>query len=290
MAKPWEKYASPRGIPIGPQDPTQEYRGPKAEADLRAAYAGMANDATRLDLDRARLALAQQQAAMQAQADKVKNDQLAREAEAKDAYNPAQLETVRNDAMNKLETIKRIGTNYQDSALPAVGWGAETVSQMGGTNAANIATALEELKAGSALSEVMKMTQATGKNPFTPMSNSDVDLISRNVASVNQRQSPNDFFSALNPYIKSYQRAYAGAVGAETLNSEITRQAEKYTRENPNATPAQRQRFMQVLQTESRKRYEAEMRRRQISGAAPRPGTTNAPRKPAAGVKFLGFE
>lgn len=277
----WVDDIAPRTVPIGPQNPAFQYQGPQAQADLNRTNASIGNDAARLQIERERLAMQQQQQLMQAQEQQAKNEQLAREAETKNPYNAAQLESVRNDALNKLRTMDRIGSNYQNSTLPAIGFGAETVSGIGGTSAANIAAALEELKAGGAIAEVMKMTQATGKNPFTPMSNRDVDMIAKNIASVKQSQSPGEFFQAMKPYKDAYTRAYAGAVGAETLNSEIDRQYQKFITENPSTSPAQRQRFRSVLESDARKRYEATMRRQSLQ---------NAPRKTQGGAKFLGFE
>lgn len=276
----WIDDSAPRAVPIGPQNPTYQYQGPQAQANLNRTYADMGNDRERLAMERERIAMARQQQQLQVQEQQAKNAQAATELQAKDPYNPQQFESSANDAMNKLRTIDRIRRNYQESTLPSIGLGAETVAGYGGTGAANVKAGLDELKAGGALNEVMKMTQATGKNPFTPMSNSDVDLIAKNISGVTQSQSPGDFFEAIKPYQDAYTRAYAGAVGGQTLNNEVQRQYDKYVRENPNASPAQRQRFQQVLQTDARKRYEATMRQQSVR---------NAPRKPS-GAKFLGFE
>lgn len=277
----WIDDSAPRAVPIGPQNPTYQYQGPQAQANLNRTYADMGNDRERLAMERERIAMARQQQQLQAQDQQAKNAQSAAELQAKDPYNAQQLESSATDAMNKLRTIDRIGQNYQDSTLPSVGFGASTVSGWGGTGASNIKAGLNELKAGGALNEVMKMTQATGKNPFTPMSNSDVDLIARNISGVDQTQSPGDFFQSLKPYQDAYTRAYAGAVGGQTLNSETQRQYDKYIRENPNASPAQRQRFQQVLQTDARKRYEATMRQQSVR---------NAPRKqPAIDPEVEGY-
>ena len=276
----WIDDSAQRTVPVGPQNPTYPYQGPQAQANLNRTYEDMGNDRQRLAMDRERLTLAQRDAEMKAQEQQAKNAQAAAELQAKDPYNPQQFESSANDAMNKLRTIDRIRKNYQTSTLPSIGFGAQTVAGYGGTGAANVNAGLDELKAGGALNEVMKMTQATGKNPFTPMSNSDVDLIAKNISGVSQSQSPSDFFEAIKPYQDAYTRAYAGAVGGQTLNNEVQRQYDKYVRENPNASPAQRQRFQQVLQTDARKRYEATMRQKSVR---------DAPRKPT-GVKFLGFE
>ena len=277
----WIDDSAPRAVPIGPQNPTYQYQGPQAQANLNRTYADMGNDRERLAMERERIAMARQQQQLQAQDQQAKNAQSAAELQAKDPYNAQQLESSATDAMNKLRTIDRIGQNYQDSTLPSVGFGASTVSGWGGTGASNIKAGLNELKAGGALNEVMKMTQATGKNPFTPMSNSDVDLIARNISGVDQTQSPGDFFQSLKPYQDAYTRAYAGAVGGQTLNNEVQRQYDKYIRENPNASPAQRQRFQQVLQTDARKRYEATMRQQSVR---------NAPRKqPAIDPEVEGY-
>lgn len=63
---------------------------------------------------------------------------------------------------------------------------------------------------------MLKMTAANGgKNPFTPMSNGDVELISRNVANLDVGQPDADFQAAVQQYEDAYRRAFIGAKGSQ---------------------------------------------------------------------------
>lgn len=123
-----------------------------------------------------------------------------------------------------METIARIRQNHNDAWLPSIGFGAEaTRDWLGGTAASDINADIGTLKSGGALTDILKMTQETGKNPFTPMSNSDVDLIARNKGNLDQAQSPKNFFANLGNYERAYTNAYGGAVGKRVLSQEIER-------------------------------------------------------------------
>jgi hypothetical protein len=56
MAGPWEKYGG-RGIPIGPQDPTMDYRAPAAQADLENTRTNTTRTRASIENDNARLAM-----------------------------------------------------------------------------------------------------------------------------------------------------------------------------------------------------------------------------------------
>lgn len=239
----WVDDAAPRSIPIGPQDPAAPYRGQQAATGIQAQQSNIQSDA----INRARTGQQMQQDAAllpprirEAQASAALKEQQARQAQvelaSKDPFNAQQLGETRADAMSKLETIQRIARNHKEGLLPTIGFGAETVAGWGGNNAANIATDVDSLKAGGALSKILEMTRETGRNPFTPMSNTDVETISRNVGNLNQRQKPGNFFANLNNYQRAYTNAYAGATGKQTLDEEIQRLL-------PTIPPAQREKF-----------------------------------------------
>ena len=111
---------------------------------------------------------------------------------ASTALTPDKLKAVRVDALNKIITARRLANQSRDGWF-ATGFLAPTAAKIGGTPARSAQAMADTLKSGGALSEILKMTAATGKNPFTPMSNSDVDLISRNVANLDIGQSDTDF-------------------------------------------------------------------------------------------------
>lgn len=267
MAGPWEKYRSGvQGVPIGMQDPTLDLKRPQAQAGIQAQQSNMQNDV----VSRARMQQQMQQEAalfderqraMAAEAalKQMQAKQAQTETQTRDPLNPTALGRMSADAMAKLQTIDRIKRNADSGLLPTIGFGAETVAGIGGTPAKDVATDLGNLKAGGALAEVLKMSQDTGRNPFTPMSNSDVELISRNIANLDQGQSRENFDANLKNYQDAYTRAYAGAEGLKTLNAEIARLL-------PSIPPAKREQF----KAEALRRYNQKM-------STPR----NAPRKPS---------
>lgn len=264
------------GAPQMPADPTFPYKGQQAQVGIQAQQSNIASDATNRARQQQQMAQsgelfgAQKRAAEAEALMKEMQAAAARaEMEAKSPLNPQQIQSAKTDAMSKLQTIDRIRANDRNSWLPTIGLGAETAAGIGGTGAANIATDLDTLKSGSALSEVLKMTQATGKNPFTPMSNSDVQLIANNVGNLSQRQDRPNFMANLDNYENAYRNAYVGAVGKETLDAEIARLL-------PTIPPAKREAF----RADAMRRYNEKM-------TAPRPPKrktwwdkpTNAPRK-----------
>lgn len=269
MAGPWEKYRSgAQGVPIGMQDPTLDLKRPQAQVGIQAQQSNMQNDA----VSRARMQQQMQQEAalfnerqkaMRAEAALKELQAKAAQAESasKDPLNMAQIRAAEADAMSKLQTIDRINKNVNDGWFP-VGLGSETMASYGGTAAANVAADVDSLKAGGALSEILKMTQATGKNPFTPMSNSDVEVIARNIGNLSQKQDQQNFGANLGNYKRAYVNAYAGAVGSRTLKQEIERLL-------PSIPPNKREQF----RADAMRRYEQNV-------ATPRP---RPPRKPASG-------
>jgi hypothetical protein len=131
---------------------------------------------------------------------------------------PEERRSLAYDAVNKINTIRDIRRRLNSGILPDVGFGAKMLSGIGGTDAANVAADVQNLQSGAALSEVLKMSQATGRNPFTPMSNSDVDLISRNIANLDQGQTRDNFLRNLDVYEKHFADQYLRAGGRrETL-------------------------------------------------------------------------
>lgn len=208
----WQRVrpaGQPTPIIAAPKDPLESVRAQQISS-------GIQNDGMRLQMDAMRLQLDQERAARE-------RDAAAREAEAKNPFNREQLSSSASDAYSKLQAIQRIEDEYKNSTLPVVGFGAETLANIGGTGAASVETDINALKAGGALTEVLKMTQATGKNPFTPMSNSDVELISQNIGNLSQKPKPSTFFANLDNYKRAYQKAYVGATGMRELIDQMDR-------------------------------------------------------------------
>jgi hypothetical protein len=128
---------------------------------------------------------------------------------------PDQLATARADAANKINVIRDIRRKMATGWLPDVGFGAETLAKIGGTDARDISSSIETLQASGALAEILKMSmQNGGKNPFTPMSNADVNLIARSQGNLDQGQSKDQFLKNLDVYERAYGNGFVGAGGA----------------------------------------------------------------------------
>ena len=161
------------------------------------------------------------QTAAQAEADRLdvdlKREELAdrRRKASATGITPEKMQQARIDAVNKINTIRDIRRALDGMAFPNVsgtGFG-DWLKAIPGTAARGIDAKLGNLKAGGALAEVLKLSQETGKNPFTPMSNSDVELISRNVGNLDQGQPLEDFIKQLDLYEAAYGRGFIGAGG-----------------------------------------------------------------------------
>ncbi len=134
---------------------------------------------------------------------------------AKTQLTPQKLKDVRIDALNKIILARKLKDRSRNDWF-ATGFLAPTMSKMGGTSARGVQAGADTLKSGGALSEVLKLTAANGgKIPFAPMSNSDVELISRNVANLDVGQPDADFQAAVQQYEDAYRRAFIGAKGSQ---------------------------------------------------------------------------
>ena len=111
------------------------------------------------------------------------------EADAKEAMgiekplSLEQLHQLRDEAQKNLGVLDDLdkGTRkwFGTGAL------APTMSHFGGTNATNQLANARQVGAGGALSKIMEMAKANGgKNPLTPMSNSDAEMIGNSIANL----------------------------------------------------------------------------------------------------------
>lgn len=132
---------------------------------------------------------------------------------------PQQLAAIREDALgkvNQVRTIRRMlkdGGVRQGDFIPETGGLGFLISKTGYGNASDIAARAETLKSGAALTEIQKWIRETGKNPLTPMSNSDVELLSKNTGNLSLNQPESSFRAALEAYERAYSNAYIGAGG-----------------------------------------------------------------------------
>lgn len=299
MAAPWEKYQRQTGgiyqLPPSPQEAAQTIN---TQTNTRRTNADIGNDAERLRMERERLRIAREESdlnrrnqAAQADLHEYELEAKRRELESQNPFNPSTLASIQEDAKQKLGVIEDIARNYNESWLPAVGFGSETVSGIGGTNAANLRVKMGELGSAGALRGIMDLSaQNGGKNPLTPMSRSDVDLVAASVAGVDpNKQSAQDFFKSLEPYRRAYTNAYAGAVGMRTLGNVIEQQVAKWKAENPGHTMKQERVFRDTLTRNAKANYDRRMADMRTARSQRNGARTNAPRK-GGGAQFLGWE
>ena len=256
--------------PQMPANPEYPYKGPQAAAGVASTQTNTQRTAQQMQQDAELFPVQKQLAEVNSQlaavklADAQRAQQLAQqEADAKNPFNPDRLQSVEQDAMRQLQAVSRIGQNYNNATLPAIGLGADTVKNwFGGTAANNIAADQEVLQSGGAMNRIMQMSADNGgKNPLTPMSNSDVQMLAKGVGNLDQSQSPDNYFANLNSYAEPAKRAYAGAVGMKTLDAELKRLGiDKF----PPAMQAR-------IRADALKRHQANMQQ-------PRSSTRNAPR------------
>lgn len=192
---------APGARPVGPSDP-------KIPGQMDSTAASTAR--TRQQTDIANQLLPYQLRKTKAEAEaaeaKLKKDKAAT------ALTPDKLKGVRADAVNKILLARQLQDRSKNDWF-ATGFLAPTMSGFGGTNARGVQAGADTLKAGGALAEILKLSAATGKNPFTPMSNSDVELIARNTANLDIGQPDVDFQSAAKQYEDAYTRGFQGAGG-----------------------------------------------------------------------------
>lgn len=225
------KYAQPQGIMVRGPDPMQPINVAKGREDLADApidRAGKAisNDRAAFDLRQAQaLAAAQRRKAAAEAALAETNLATAKNKADANGLNPGKLRDVRIDAASKINTIRAIRRELDSMSFPnvtGVGLG-DWMKAIPGTGARGIDAKIKNLQAGGALAEVLKMSAQTGRNPFTPMSNSDVQLISQNIGNLDQGQGLHDFIGQLDAYERAYGNAFVGAGGSRKLLSDRNR-------------------------------------------------------------------
>ena len=139
------------------------------------------------------------------------------------AMNPEDLVAAKEDAIRRAVIAKGLESKSKDWF--ATGFLAPTLSQYGGTNAADVQADVDSLKAGGALNVLIDMAKKTGKNLLSPMSASDVELIS------NAKQFPlainqgdDQFQQNSRRYYEAARRAYLATGGkAKDFETQVMR-------------------------------------------------------------------
>ncbi len=209
MPKPWEVdnpfQQAPRTIPIGPRDP-------RPAEQLRGNQLG--NEKTAMDN---RITNATMDAIIRkavADAQKAEADARKAEADAAGQVKPEDMAAVRAEAINKLNLLSRMQTNADNGWFPTTGFGAGVSRDINGTAAHDIQSDIDTVGAAGALTRVMELArQNGGKNPLTPLSESDFTNIGKSVTNLDQTQSRGNWDENIDVYRNIYRRAYQGAGG-----------------------------------------------------------------------------
>jgi len=141
---------------------------------------------------------------------------------------PQQQVELRGDALNKIRLARSLKERSANGWF-ATGFGAQTMQKLGSwTSAGNVAADVESLRAGGALQRVMELSRLNGgKNPLTPLSNSDLKALGDSLANVDPTQGDEQFQRNVGTVEDLYRRAFLAAGGTEEqLQQELAKDAE----------------------------------------------------------------
>lgn len=128
---------------------------------------------------------------------------------------PADLEAVRTEALDKIRLARSLQKRSRDGWF-TTGIGSSAAGYFRGTPAYDLAQDTETLKNAGALTRVMEMSkQNGGKNPLTPLSNSDFQALSNSLTNLDPGQSDEQYQANVQRTIDLYERAYKGAGGTD---------------------------------------------------------------------------
>lgn len=209
-ADPVVTQASPRMVPITPADPIEQGRydlqlrkegreaalAPLEARKTAADVARVENDNANADLSRRKLMAD----AAKAEAEAVK---AARENGGQKA--PDELAALRAEAIDKIKLARSLQQRSRDGWF-TTGFGSSIARQVGGTGAYDLARDTETLKNAGALTRIMEMSkQNGGKNPLTPLSNSDFEALSNSLSNIDPSQSDEQYQANVQRIIDLYQ-------------------------------------------------------------------------------------
>ncbi|MFN3367794.1 MAG: hypothetical protein ACK411_15525, partial [Exiguobacterium mexicanum] len=135
----------------------------------------------------------------------------------KGADQPGQrdLDSVRAEALDKIRLARALQQRSRDGWF-ATGFGASAMGSIGGTGAYDVRQDTETLKNAGALTRIMEMAkQNGGKNPLTPLSNSDFQSLASSLSDLDTSQSDGQYQANVQRVIDLYTRAYQGAGGTD---------------------------------------------------------------------------
>lgn len=141
----------------------------------------------------------------------------------KDAVQPqteADLASVRAEAIDKIKLARSLQQRSRDGWF-TTGFGSGIAGSVNGTPAYDVGQDTETLKNAGALTRIMEMAKVNGgKNPLTPLSNSDFQALASSLSNLETGQSDAQYQRNVQRVIDLYTRAYLGA-GGKDLEGDI---------------------------------------------------------------------
>jgi len=134
---------------------------------------------------------------------------------AADGTGKPDLAAVRAEAIDKIRLARTLQQRSRDGWF-TTGAGANVARFIGGSPAYDVAQDTETLKNAGALTRIMEMAKTNGgKNPLTPLSNSDFQALASSLSNLETGQSDGQFQTNVQRVIDMYSRAYQGAGGTD---------------------------------------------------------------------------
>lgn len=122
---------------------------------------------------------------------------------------------VRNEAIDKVKLARSLIDRSKNGWF-TTGVGSGVAGYFKGTPAYDVAQDTETLKNAGALTRIMEMAATNGgKNPLTPLSNSDFQALASSLSNLETGQSDTQYQANIQRVIDLYQRAYQGAGGTD---------------------------------------------------------------------------
>jgi hypothetical protein len=123
------------------------------------------------------------------------------------------LASVRAEALDKIRLARSLQQRSRDGWF-TTGFGSGVAGAVRGTGAYNVAQDTETLKNAGALTRIMEMAKTNGgKNPLTPLSNSDFQALASSLSNLDTGQGDEQYQANVQRVIDLYTRAYQGAGG-----------------------------------------------------------------------------
>ncbi|WP_143066873.1 hypothetical protein [Sphingobium sp. YR768] len=127
----------------------------------------------------------------------------------------AEKAAVRAEAVDKIKLARSLIQRSRDGWF-TTGFGAGMAGSFNGSAAFDVAKDTETLKNAGALTRIMEMAATNGgKNPLTPLSNSDFQALASSLSNLDTGQSDGQYQANVQRVIDLYTRAYQAAGGSD---------------------------------------------------------------------------